>query len=224
MNYTAIRKTSLKIFLGFLGLTALVAIVSLLSGEFGHLQVKVLATSVAISAASICLMSCAAFIEKKRLVGLGISGIILSVVSAILLIAGMWLEIDIEGYWETAITFIIAAVAFALAFLLVLPELDDGQKWVQRVSSVSIGILALQIAVAVWAQTDNEVYNRLLGVVAIIVGLETLAIPMLMKLRKGNGQERQKLVLEKLEGDIYTDSTGKQYQLKEINSEESRRT
>ena len=53
MNYTAIRKLSLKIFLGFLGFTALVAIVSLLSGEFGHLQVKVLATSVAISAASI---------------------------------------------------------------------------------------------------------------------------------------------------------------------------
>ena len=224
MNYTAIRKLSLKIFLCFLGLSALVAIVSLLSGEFGHLQVKVLATSVAISAASICSMSCAAFIEKQRLVGPGISGIILSVVSAILLIAGMWLEIDIEGYWETTITFIIAAVAFGLAFLLVLPELDDGQKWVQRVSSVSIGILALQIAVAVWAETDNEVYNRLLGVVAIIVGIETLAIPMLMKLRKGNGQEKQKLVLEKLEGDIYTDSTGKQYQLKEINSEESRRT
>ena len=220
MNYTAIRKLSLKIFLGFLGLTALIAIISVLSGEFGELQWKILATSFTISAASICSMSCAAFIEKKRLIELGISGIIFSVASAILLIAGMWLEIDSEGYWKTTITLVIAAVAFAHAFLLVLPELDDNQKWVQRVSSVSIGILALQIAVAVWGEINNEGYYRLLAVVAIIVGLETLAIPMLMKLRKGNGQKRQKLVLEKLEGDIYRDSAGKQYQLKDINSEQ----
>ena len=160
-------------------------------------------------------MSCAAFIEKKRLVELGLSGIFLSIISAILLIAGMWPEIDSDAYWKTTISLIIAAVAFAHAFLLVLPELDDKQKWVQRVSSVTIGILALQIAVALWGEIDNEVYYRLLAVVGIILGLETLAIPMLMKLRKGNGQERQKLVLEKVGGDIYRDSDGKKYQVKE---------
>jgi hypothetical protein len=223
MNYTEIRKLSLKIFLGFLGLTALIAIISVLSGQFGELQVKILATSFTISAASICSMSCVAFIEKKRLIKLGIFGIILCVVSAILVIAGIWPNIDSDGYWKATHTLIIAAVAFAHAFLLVLPQLDDKHKWVQRVSSVSIGILALQIAVAVWGLwdlIDDDSYLRLLAVVAIIVALETLAIPLLMKLRKGNGQERQKLVLEKLKGDIYTDSAGKPYQLKQFNPEQ----
>ena len=223
MDYTKIRKLSLKIFLGFLGLTALIAIVSLLSGaEFGELQWKILGTCLMVSAASICSMSCAAFIEKKKLIWLGFLGIVLSVVSAILLISGMWLELESEVGWNITITFIIGMVAFAHAFLLVLPELGDKQKWVQRVSSVSIGILAVQIAVAVWTELDHGVYYRILAVVAIIVGLLTLAIPILMKLRKGTGQKKQKLVLEKVEGDVYIDSSGKRYQLKEINSEQEK--
>ena len=35
MNYTEIRKLSLKVLLGFLGLTALIAIIFVLSGDFG---------------------------------------------------------------------------------------------------------------------------------------------------------------------------------------------
>jgi len=220
MNYTSIRKSALKVFLGFLGLTAIVAIVSVLSGEFGELQFKILATSLTISAASICAMSCAAFIEKKRPMELGILGIALCVISAVLAIAGMWLEMDSEGFWKTTVTFVIAAVAFAHAFLLVLPKLDNSQKWVQLVSTASIGILAVQIAVAVWGEIDDQGYYRGLSVVAIIVGLETLAIPMLMKLRKGATQEKQTLVLEKVEGDMYRDTTGRQYRLTEINSEQ----
>ena len=52
------------------------------------------------------------------------------------------------------------------------------------------------------------------------MGLETLAIPMLMKLRKGTVQEKQILALEKVEGHMYRDSTGKQYQVTEIDSEQ----
>ena len=220
MNYTGIRKLSLKIFLGFLALTALIAIIFVLSGDFGKLQWKILATSFTISAASICSMLCAAFIEKKRLIEVGLSGIFLSIFSAILLIVGMWVEIDSEAYWKTAITLVVTALAFAHALLLVLPKLDDKRKWVQGVSSVSIGVLALQIVVAVWGEIDDKGYYQFLAVVAIIVALETLAIPILMKLRKGNGQKGEKIVLEKLERNIYRDSAGKKYQLKEINSEQ----
>ena len=75
MDFTAIKRICLKIFLGFLGLTAVVAIISVLSGDFGELQGKILITCSAVSAASICSMSCAAFIEKKRLVKTGLTGI-----------------------------------------------------------------------------------------------------------------------------------------------------
>jgi hypothetical protein len=216
MDYTEIRKLSLKVFLGFLGLTALIAIISVLSGQFGKIQFKILATCSTISAASICSMSCAAFIERKRLKALGLSGILLSLLSACLLIVGIWSEMHSEGFWKTSMTLVVGAVSFAHAFLLALPELNNRQKWIQTLSSISIGVLALLIVVALWGEIQEDGYYRLLTVVAIIVGLETLSIPIVMKLQKGTAHKAQKLVLEKLKGDIYQDSTGRKYQLKEI--------
>jgi hypothetical protein len=222
MNYTEIRKLSLRVFVSFLGLTALIAIISVLSGEFGELQVKILATSFTISAASICSMSCAAFIEKKKLVLPGMYGILLSVSTAILLIVGMWSEIDSEVYWKIAITCGVFAAAFAHVFLLILPVLGDSHKWIQPVSGVSIGILTLQIIAAVWGEIEDEGYYRILAVMAIIVALETLVIPILMKLRKTTSQRKEKLVLEKIDDDIYRDSSGNKYKLKLLDSDDGR--
>lgn len=216
MNYTEIRKLSLKIFLGFLGLTALIAIISVLSGEFGELQWKILATTLTVSAASICSMSCAAFIEKRKLLMLGLSGIVLSIIAAVLFIVGMWPEIDSDEYWKATASVAVFAVAFAHGFLLILPELNKKLKWFQPLSVVSIGILACQIVVAVCLDIDYEPYYRILAVVAILVALETLVIPILMKLRKGDTKKKEQLVLEKIEDDIYMDSTGRKYELREI--------
>ena len=219
MNYTELRRASLKIFLGFLGLTAIIAILCVLAGDFGELSFKVLITTFTISAASISSMSCAAFIEKRRRTQLGLAGIFLSVAAAILLISGLWLESNSDVYWKTTTTFTVLAVALAQAFLLALPELDLRQTWIQPVTSVSIGILALQIIVAVWGEIDAETYYRFLAVMAILVGLETLAVPILMKLRKKNGEKREPLVLERIQDDLYRDRTGKKYQLKELETE-----
>jgi hypothetical protein len=220
MNYTEIRKLSLKFFIGFLGLTAVVAIVSVLGGEFGELQWKILATTLTISAASILSMACAAFIEKKKSLNLGMSGIVLSIVAAVLLIIGIWPEIDSELYWRTTISVAVVAVGFAHGFLLVLPDLDDKQKWIQSFSTVTIGILCLLIVAAILGDINNDIYFRILAVVAIIAGLETLTIPILMKLQKGGGQRTEKLVLEKVENGIYTDAAGKRYELREIDAKQ----
>jgi hypothetical protein len=219
MNYAEIKKRSLNIFLGFLGLTALIAILSVLTGEFGGIQWKILATTLSISAASICSMSCAAFIERRKLVPVGLAGIALSVCAAILLIGGVWPEIGSETYWKTAITFGILAVAFAHAFLLLIPRLDVSRAWMQTASAVCIGTLALLIIAAVWGEIDNDGYLRMLTVVAIVVGLETLSIPILVKLQATNGQGSESLVLERVSENIYKDASGRTYELREINPE-----
>lgn len=224
MNYAKITRLSLKLFIGFLVLTALIAMISVLTGKFGKIQMKILGTTFTISAASICSMSCAAFINRKKLVQLGLLGILLSVSAAILVITGMWSEIESYAFEKITITLAVSAVAFTYAFLLVLPELDDRQKWVQAVSSVSIGILALQIIVAAWGDIGNNWYLRLLAFVAIIVGLVTLVIPILMKLRKGDERKNNKIVLERVDGDVYRDTTGRKYRLTEMDVEPATRT
>lgn len=230
MDYREARKLALKLFIVFLGLTAIVAIVCVLGGEFGSLQIKILLTSTTISAASICAMSCAAFIEKKKLPGLGLTGIALSVVSAALVILGVWAEIETEGYWKFTGSIIVVAVAFAHAFLLILPELDQGHRWVQGATTISIGVLALQIIAAIFGEIDSEGYYQILAAVAILVGLGTLVVPILMKL--GKGERRELLVLERMEGGLYRDRAGGSYRVtrvdagsaKDLGAEESLRT
>jgi len=219
MDYSEIRRLFLRTFIGFLILTALIAIGSVLTGEFGELQLKILATCLAISTASICSMACAAFMEKGRLQGLGLLGITLSIIAACLAIIGMWPEIESAEYWKTTLTAAVFAAALAHAFLLSLPELDPRHRWVQGVTAVSIGVLALQIVVAAWGEIESEAYYRLLAVVAILVGLETLLVPILMKFRQGEGPKRERLELQRVEEGLYEDASGRRYHVSEATSQ-----
>lgn len=216
MNYTAMKRFFLKLFLGFLGITAAVAIISVLGGEFGKLQEKILVTCFAVSASSICSMACAAFIERKRQVGLGLAGICLSIVSAIIVIVGVWAEIASDEYWKTLITFTVAAISFAYIFLLMLPSLEEKYKWIQWAFCVSVAVLAMQIIIAVWGEIQADSYYRALAVVAILVGLQTLAIPILSRLHNRSEIQPEKIILERLSDDIYRDAKGKKYRLQEV--------
>ncbi|SVC63661.1 uncharacterized protein METZ01_LOCUS316515 [marine metagenome] len=200
--------------------TALIAIFFVLSGDFGEFELKVLATTFTISAASICSMSCAAFIEKRKKREFGLAGMTCAAIAALMLISGMWFEISGEVYWKSAITFIVLAVALAHAFLLILPDLDFNHRWTQLASPISIGILAIQIIVAVWNEIDSEGYFKLLAVVSIIVVLLTLVVPILMKMRKGVDEAIETLLLSKHEDGTYIDNQGNMYEVEKINTEQ----
>jgi hypothetical protein len=70
----------------------------------------------------------------------------------------------------------------------------------------------------------SDWYRRLLAFVAIIVGLVTLVIPILMKLRKGDERKIDRIILEKIEGDVYRDTTGRKYRLTEMDVEPAAKT
>lgn len=213
MSFTEIRRLSLQTFIGFLSLTALVAIVSVLSGDFGETQLKILGTTLTISAASICSMSCAAFIEKRRAREAGLAGIFLSVAAGILVIVGIWPEIPSDEYWKMTASVSVLAAAFAHGFLLALPRLTPGQSWIQPVTWCSIGLLSILSIVAVWGEIRSEGYYRFLAVVAILVGLETLVIPLLWKLSAGRVETRERVFIQQVEGDLYRDSAGREFRL-----------
>ncbi|WOO43018.1 hypothetical protein [Rubellicoccus peritrichatus] len=218
------RKVFLLLFIGFLSLTALVAIISVLSGDFGKLQLKILATTFTISSASICAMSCAAFIEKKKSRVFGSIGISFAAISAILVITGVWLELDQEAYWKSTITFIVFGIGFAHAFLLIMPDLDDSHKWIQIVSSISIAVLALQIVGAVWSEVDHSGYYKLLSVVSIVVVLLTLVIPILMKMDKKPHEIIAALTLIKNQDGTYRDKHGIAYKVTKIDNEQKHKS
>ena len=220
MNSREAKRIFLKLFIGFLSLTAAIAAISVLSGDFGEFQLKVLATTFSISAASICSMSCSAFIDKKKKKELGIVGVVFSGIAAALIIGGLWIEINEEEYWKTTVSFIVFAVALAHAFLLVLPDLDSKHRWVQSVSCVAISVLALQIVSVVWGEIDDEGYYKLLAVVSIVVVLLTLVIPILMKIRKGIDDSVRTLVLTENKDGTFFDTSGTTYRVTKIETEQ----
>lgn len=233
MNYTAARKLLLKVFIGFLSMTALVAILSVLSGEFGETQIKVLVTTFSITAGSICAMACAGFIERKGAKTVGIVGILAASGAVSLVIIGVWGEIDEKEYWKTTVTFIVVCIALAHACLLNLPTLVASHRWTQPASAILIALLAFQIIVAVWGEIGNEGYYRLMAALSVLVVLVTLVVPICSRLGakadEGHPEEApdiakfchvpEELVLHRLTGFIFADQLGRRYQVTQIRAE-----
>ncbi len=230
MNYTEARKLLLKVFIGFLSMTALVAILSVLSRNFGEPQIKVLATTFSIAGGSICAMACAGFIERKGGKAVGIVGILAASVAAPLVIIGVWGDIHEHEYWKTTETFIVLSIALAQVCLLHSPNLAASYRWTQPVSAILIGLLALQISVAVWGEIKDEGYYRFMAALSVLVVLATLVVPICSRLgaKADEGRPKQgpdigevahvpeQLVLHRLSGAIFADQLGRRYEVTEI--------
>ncbi|GHB91495.1 hypothetical protein [Cerasicoccus arenae] len=230
MNIHTARSLLLKSFIGFLSLTALIGIATVLTGEFGELQLKILATTFTISAASICAMACAAFIEKRAMPALGWTGIGLNFLAATMLLFAMWAELGDEYYWKITITLIVLGLGFAHALLLQLPDLGKKHDWIPAIAAASVAALAVFIIVAFWGEIDNEGYYRGLAVISIIVVLFTLIIPIMMKLAKPDVVSNpphltptekpsitaDALVLTPVDGNYYQDANGTRYRVEKV--------
>lgn len=192
------------------------AIVSLLTGEFGGTQIKILLTTLTISGASICGMACAAFIEKRGNVSPGGAGIACAFAAAVLSTYGMWSEVNSETYWKATVSLIVAAAAFAYCLLLFIPTLVPSYRWCQTGASLFISLLALQIIVAVWGEIDDANYYRLLGVVTVLGVLLTLMVPIGARLGSLKAKGIDTLRLSHDTEDIYRDSAGQRYRVTKI--------
>lgn len=220
MNYSKVKKIFLRGFIGFLVLTALVAIFAVFSDSFGETQKSILATTFTISIASICAMACAAFIERRSLVWLGTAGIACSALAGVLLLSGIWNLFVSDFSFKITASFITISIAFAHAFLLALPELDKRYKWIQPATATTIGLLAILIIVVMWFETESAIFFRSIAVVAILTGLETLVIPILLKLGGKEKEQAQELHLTLVDGNQYRNAAGDKYEVKALNTTE----
>ncbi|MEO0794907.1 MAG: hypothetical protein AAFX93_07090 [Verrucomicrobiota bacterium] len=223
MNINKIRSIFLWLFIGFLSLTALIGIASVLIGEWSETQLKVLATTFSISAASVCAMACAAFIEKRKRGDIGGIGVALNFIAASALIVGVWAEMDGEMFWKSTLSAIVLALSFTHACLMHLPTLATAYRWTQAVVVVLISILGVMILYVFWAEVDAENYFRLLAVVSIITVLFTLVIPILAKISSSTVKveaevhlSEDHLYLKLVEPGLYRDPDGKEYRVSRV--------
>ncbi|NBB76359.1 MAG: hypothetical protein GVY02_03180 [Bacteroidetes bacterium] len=223
-RYEQARIAFLRGFIGFLVLTALVAVITVIQGEFGDLQAKILGTSLTISIASVCSLSSAAYLDRGGVRWAGLAGIVFAFAGGVMLMGIIWFELTGNLYVKSTLTLIIGAFSFAHALLLLLPNLRMSYQWIQKAMIVSVSLLALMGSVAIWLELESDLYFRVLIVVAIAVGLQTIVIPLLLKIQTEGTESKEgkneRLILEKAEDGTYHDSKGDRYSVEKISPEE----
>ncbi|QDU39495.1 hypothetical protein Mal4_38400 [Maioricimonas rarisocia] len=183
-----LRKWSLYVLIASVSISALAGIAAILTGDFGLYEVRILLTSGVIASASLCSICCGTALETHRRPLLPVCGLILTFVSAAMIIAGIWIEVDSGDYWKTAVTLAAFGVSCSHVALLTLARPAGPYRWIVPAAGVAVFAVASIFAAALWGDFDIEPLMRALGVAAILDGALTILVPVLHRLSRSSGQ------------------------------------
>ena len=117
---------------------------------------RIILTTLTISAASIGALAAGALWEGRDQKELPLLGIVLSVVSALLIITGIWFESSSKGFWKfTASTGVLAA-ATTHACLLSLAKLAPRFAWARLVTLTAVYTLAVLIVMTIYFEPTGD--------------------------------------------------------------------
>jgi hypothetical protein len=179
------------------GLSAILGIMAILSNRFGWLEIRVLLTAVTIAGASICGLACGAYLATNRGQVLAGTGVALTLLAAVLIVAGIWMiDKTSDTYWQLAASASVFAVACAHLALLSLARLAEWFRWSLAAAYVVIFGVAALIVVAIIAEPRGDGMFRLLGVAVILDATITLLIPIFHRLSRPEfAEESEKVAL-----------------------------
>jgi hypothetical protein len=158
------------------------ALVALVAGSFGQVQGKILGSSMLATAAAVVGLACAVPIASRRLGFLPYVGIAASAVGFGLMILGIWIEGARDTWLKTAFTFVILAVAVAMAGLVGEARLRDRHRRIIPIAQVLIGCGAALLTAALWGEIDSEAFWRGSGVVLVLMAAAVVSVPILHRM------------------------------------------
>jgi hypothetical protein len=175
-------------------LGAILGIVLILRNSWGWFEIRVMLTTVIIAVASLCGLAC----ELSKLpFGVNLlprAGLILTLISAVMLLLGMWPEIDNEAYWKATVTVSIFAVATVHVCLLSIARLAGRFRWVSFIGYQLIYGLAVILAIALIGEIDSEGMWRFIAALSIVVAAITLVIPILQRIGRMDSRQQDLLM------------------------------
>jgi hypothetical protein len=181
MDSQRLTKFFLRLFIAMVVAAALAGIAAIgIPNENWEYELKVLLTTAIIAGASICGLACGGCLQRGHRV-LPTAGLVLTGVSACLLLIGMWPEINSEIYWKITVSLVFYAVACSHLSMLFMANLAGRYRWAYLVAyQLILGLATLLAAGAVFELFDDggEAYWRFTGVIAILVAAVTLLIPV----------------------------------------------
>lgn len=167
-------------------ISAILGIIIVLAGTFSDLQIRIILTTLTISAASICALASGALWEKRRERFLSSAGAILAALAAVLVITGIWTEAENNEFWKFAASVSLLAVATAHACLLALARLAPRFVWARIAGSVAVYFLAALFIYIIYFTPKGDTGIRIIGAMSIIVAALTILTPIFHRLSRGD--------------------------------------
>lgn len=175
-------------------LGAILGIVFVLRDTWGWFEVRVMLTTVIIAVASLCgLASDLSRIPFSRNL-LPRSGLILTALSAAMLLLGMWSEIENEAFWKTAFSLCTFSVATVHVCLLSIARLAGRFRWASFIGNQLIYGLAVIVTIVIVGEIDSKEIWRFIAALSIVVAAITLIIPILHRIGRIESNQQELLM------------------------------
>ena len=179
-----LKRPLLYSLVGWVVLGALLGIVLVLRNTWGWFEVRVILTTVTVAIASLCGLACDLSRTPRGANILPRGGLVLTLVAAGLILAGMWTDLNKDGFWKFTISVSIFAVATVHICLLSIAQLAKRFRWVYFIACQVIYGLAVLLAVIVFWELENERMFRFVAMISIVDAALTLVIPLLHRISR----------------------------------------
>ncbi|MEO9014967.1 MAG: hypothetical protein ABI275_06560 [Terrimesophilobacter sp.] len=191
-----IRRVAVIFIIVSLSLTALVGIATLLGGDFGEVQGRIMMTTLVIGAFSVLALADLA-VAGRRFEWCGYTGILAAAVGLVVGLYLVWTDAEADAvFWKTLGIAAVLAASLAHANLLLL--LGERRRSVVRTSLwITVGVIAVLAGMIIaLIVTDGDIgtdtYARILGTVAILDGLGTILVPVVSRFLRDESSPRQR--------------------------------
>ena len=175
------RRHALRLLLVAVAISAALGVYALLAGDLGWFEVRVLLTALTVSGFSILAMACGAAWERGVLQPVPSVGVGLGILAGVMLLLGIWTELESEGFWKAASTVSVVAAAAAHASLLTLARLAPSHRWMFAVAYIVIGVFSLLMILAIVGEAFDDL-ARAIGVSAVLLSAVTIAVPIVHRM------------------------------------------
>ena len=171
---------------GLLTATAALAIGTLLFGDFGSTEDRILATTALLGGYGLLTLPAAVLRDQRRAPALAAAVVLLAVAAASLAMVAVWSDGPSDALGKAlgaANGWLVATVQPAA---LMLRRREDDARLVRLLfgaSSALVVVLALMFAVLLWAEIDSERYGRIFGALLVLDVLLVALQPILARAR-----------------------------------------
>jgi hypothetical protein len=186
-NLRGLRRAAIIAIIASLSIAALVGIITLLVGDFGEVQLKILLTTLLLAGFSITAL-CHLAVAGRAQRAVGFTGLVVSGIAGVTGLALIWLDLSrAEGDDALSKTFIVSALwaaSIAHASLLLVLSRRRNRPFRAGLIATVLAVALVALLVTLPIVTDGEIpgdwgdYWRLFGVIAILDVLGSIVLPV----------------------------------------------